>query len=161
MLHPLASELDYEKGVLAWSAPCISVQQSTRREGPQMQELRRTVTLRPMSWGSMPFRCREWWWRVPSVHLLGCLSTSKRRKKLYALAFMQRVHRERCVLRFGSQFVEGKPLADRPENKIAGISQQSVRKLGISHNAGQHHAPHQGRDDGVSLRAPLFCWYSF
>src|SRR6267143_596644 len=35
-------------------------------------------------------------------------------------------------------------LAVRPEHKVPGISQQSVRKFRIGHNARQHHTPHQG-----------------
>src|SRR5882762_4516047 len=67
VLHPPASEPDYEKGVSAWSALCISVQQSTPRLGRQMQGLRKALILRPMSWGSMQHRRRGWWWCAPSA----------------------------------------------------------------------------------------------
>src|SRR5260221_10675943 len=55
-LHPLASEPDYERGVMLVSALCISVQQSTPRQWRQMQEVRKTPILRPVSSGSM--HCR-------------------------------------------------------------------------------------------------------
>ncbi len=90
-LHPLAPEPDYERGVLSVSALCISVQQSTPRQGRQMQEVRKTLILRPVASGSMQHRRRDWWWRVPSVCSFGCLSTSKRRRKILAVPFMQRV----------------------------------------------------------------------
>src|SRR5439155_19676683 len=81
-LHPLASETDYERGVLSVSALCISVQQSTPRRGRQMQEVRKILILRPVSSGSKQRRRRDWWWPAPSVCSLGCSSTSKRRRKL-------------------------------------------------------------------------------
>src|SRR5712691_9339366 len=90
-LHPLASEPDCERGVLSVSALCISVQQSTPREGRQMQELRKALLLRLVSWGSMRRRRRDCWWFAPSFCPLRCYVTSNSRKKIYAIPFIQRV----------------------------------------------------------------------
>src|SRR5436190_9305395 len=66
-LHPLASEPDYERGVLSVSALCISVQQSTPRQRRQVQEVRKTLILRFVSSSSIQRRRRDWWWYAPSV----------------------------------------------------------------------------------------------
>src|SRR5258708_39633287 len=94
-LHPLASEPDYERGVLSVLAVCISVQQSTPRQGRQVQEVRNPLILSSVSSGSLQCRRRDWWWPAPSVCSLGCQSTSKRRRKTLVVPFLQRVDRDR------------------------------------------------------------------
>ena len=95
MLHPLPSETDYERGVLSVSVLCISVQQSTPRQGRQMQEVRKILILRPVSSGSMQRRRLDWWWRTSCLCSFGCYTTSKRRRKTLAVPFMQTVERNR------------------------------------------------------------------
>ena len=68
--------------------------------------------------------------------------------KTLAVPFLQSVDEiaQRLALRV---LARGTVLAVRPEHKVPGIPQESIREFRIGHNARQHHTPDQSRDDSV------------